>query len=29
MSKEKLSPVHPGEVLMEEFLKPRARHEED
>jgi len=22
MSKEKLSPVHPGEVLMEEFLKP-------
>ena len=22
MSKEKLHPVHPGEVLMEEFLKP-------
>lgn len=22
MSKGKLSPVHPGEVLMEEFLKP-------
>jgi addiction module HigA family antidote len=22
MSKEKLSPVHPGEVLLEEFLKP-------
>jgi addiction module HigA family antidote len=22
MSKEKLSPIHPGEVLMEEFLKP-------
>ncbi|MEK6695601.1 MAG: HigA family addiction module antitoxin [Candidatus Deferrimicrobiota bacterium] len=22
MSREKLSPVHPGEVLMEEFLKP-------
>jgi addiction module HigA family antidote len=22
MSKEKYSPVHPGEVLMEEFLKP-------
>jgi addiction module HigA family antidote len=22
MSEEKLSPVHPGEVLLEEFLKP-------
>lgn len=22
MSKEKLHPVHPGEVLLEEFLKP-------
>jgi len=22
MSKERLSPVHPGEVLLEEFLKP-------
>lgn len=22
MSKEKLPPVHPGEVLLEEFLKP-------
>lgn len=22
MSKEKLMPVHPGEVLLEEFLKP-------
>ncbi|GAB6274344.1 MAG: HigA family addiction module antitoxin [Peptococcaceae bacterium] len=22
MNKEKLKPVHPGEVLMEEFLKP-------
>jgi len=22
MSREKLSPVHPDEVLMEEFLKP-------
>jgi addiction module HigA family antidote len=22
MNKEKLNPVHPGEILMEEFLKP-------
>jgi addiction module HigA family antidote len=22
MSKRKISPIHPGEVLMEEFLKP-------
>ena len=22
MSKTKLSPIHPGEILMEEFLKP-------
>ncbi len=22
MKKEKLAPVHPGEILMEEFLKP-------
>lgn len=22
MSEEKLAPIHPGEVLMEEFLKP-------
>jgi addiction module HigA family antidote len=22
MTKEKLNPVHPGEILMEEFLKP-------
>ena len=22
MSKKKISPIHPGEVLMEEFLKP-------
>ena len=22
MSEEKLSPIHPGEVLLEEFLKP-------
>ena len=22
MSKEKLSPIHPGEILAEEFLKP-------
>ena len=22
MRKEKMSPVHPGEILMEEFLKP-------
>jgi addiction module HigA family antidote len=22
MAKEKLNPVHPGEILMEEFLKP-------
>jgi len=22
MSKEKIPPVHPGEILMEEFLKP-------
>lgn len=24
MSDEKLAPIHPGEVLMEEFLKPMA-----
>lgn len=24
MSEEKLHPVHPGEVLLEEFLKPRG-----
>ena len=24
MSKEKLEPIHPGEVLLEEFLKPMA-----
>jgi addiction module HigA family antidote len=22
MSKKKISPIHPGEILMEEFLKP-------
>jgi addiction module HigA family antidote len=22
MTKQKLKPVHPGEILMEEFLKP-------
>jgi addiction module HigA family antidote len=22
MTKEKLNPVHPGEILMEEFIKP-------
>jgi addiction module HigA family antidote len=22
MSKQKLSPIHPGEILLEEFLKP-------
>ena len=22
MTKQKLSPIHPGEILMEEFLKP-------
>jgi len=22
MAKQKLSPIHPGEILMEEFLKP-------
>lgn len=22
MSKEKLAPIHPGEILLEEFLKP-------
>ncbi|MEE9214608.1 MAG: HigA family addiction module antitoxin [Thermodesulfobacteriota bacterium] len=22
MSKQKLAPIHPGEILMEEFLKP-------
>lgn len=24
MSKERLAPVHPGEVLLEEFLKPMS-----
>jgi addiction module HigA family antidote len=24
MSSEKLSPIHPGEVLLEEFLNPRG-----
>jgi addiction module HigA family antidote len=24
VSKEKLEPIHPGEVLLEEFLKPMA-----
>jgi addiction module HigA family antidote len=24
MSEEKLAPIHPGEVLLEEFLKPMA-----
>ncbi len=24
MTKEKLNPVHPGEILMEEFLKPMS-----
>jgi len=24
MSKTKLAPIHPGEILMEEFLKPMA-----
>ncbi len=24
MSEEKLAPIHPGEILLEEFLKPMA-----